>query len=328
MPVRPCLRPAGFLLALAATAAHAADSSYDAMLADARHDCVKAAPAYPAADQAPPPSAHCDARNAYYGIGEPVDDAKARACAFAGRDYDVLAMIYANGRGVPRNIPVARKAVCDGDGAPAEFTGRLKHLARMEAAGSAAPGTYDFCDDVTSGLMEGWCAKIGTELQQQERDRRIAALTALWTPAQKAALATLDSHREAFVKARDGEVDLSGTARASMLFAAEDEVRQQFAELLARAAAGTLADVPPARAKAVDARLNATWKRLRAVKEGDLGTVRQADLVAVQRAWLHYRDAWVAFGRARYPAITADTWVATLAEAREKQLAEMAGDPS
>ncbi len=319
------LRHAAALLALAASAAAHADTSYDAMLADGRKDCVKAAPDYPDKDQAPPKNARCNATNAYYGIGEPVNDAKARACAYAGDDYDVLAMLYANGRGVPRNIAVARKAVCAPDpAAPAEIEGRLKHLAKMEAHPGGKP--FDWCDDITSGMMEGACASIKSALDQQRRDGRIAAMAASWSPAQKTALATLHREMEAFVKARDGEVDLSGTARAAMLFEAEDEVRQQYAELLARADSGKLADASPARAKAVDEQLNAAWKTVRALPPLDLGTVKQPDLLAVQRAWLHYRDAWVAFGKQRYPAITADTWVATLTEARVKQLKELSGD--
>ena len=311
------------LLALAATAAHAAETSYDTMLANARKDCVKAAPAYPAKDRSPPPAPHCSATNAYYGIGEPVNDARARACAYAGDDFDVLAMLYANGRGVPRNIAVARRAVCDDDdAAPAETSGRLEHLARIEAR----PAPFDYCDDATSGRMEGSCAMLRTTITQQQRERDIAARTASWTPASKAALATLRRAMEAFVKARDGEVDLSGTARGAMLVAAEDEVREQYAALLERAEAGKLADAPPSAAKAADERLNAAWKKVRALRPSDLGTVRQEDLVVVQRAWLRYRDAWVAFGRQRYPAITADTWVATLTDARTKQLKELSGD--
>ena len=111
-----------------------------------------------------------------------------------------------------------------------------------------------------------------------------------------------------------------------MLIEAEDEVRTQFADLLARADAGKLADASPARAKAADDALNAAWQKVRALPPLDLGTVKQSDLLTVQRAWLHYRDAWAAFGKQRYPAISRDTWIATLTEARVKQLKQLTGD--
>ncbi len=84
--------------------------------------------------------------------------------------------------------------------------------------------------------------------------------------------------------------------------------------------------MPPARAKAVDERLNATWKKVRAVPADQLGTVKQSDLLAGQRAWLRYRDAWVAFGSQRWAAVTPATWIATLTEARVRQLKELSGD--
>jgi hypothetical protein len=46
-----------------------------------------------------------------------------------------------------------------------KISGRLQHLARIEA-GEEAAGGYDSCDDATSGLTTGWCSKIGTELEQ------------------------------------------------------------------------------------------------------------------------------------------------------------------
>lgn len=318
-----------FSCLVAAAGAHAADTSYDDMLAKARVDCAKAAPAWPARDRPPAGQARCDAKNAYYGIGEPVDYAKARACAFQAKDEqndnDVLAMLYANGQGVARNFALARKAVCDAQAAPMEYQGRLEHLARMEAAKGAKPETFDYCDDISSGAMMSYCASVRADLAQQTRDHGVAALSASWPAAQKAALATLRRHMETWVKARDGEIDLSGTARGEMLTEAEDAVHEEFAVMLASAEKGRIASVTPAHAKAVDDKLNATWKRVRAVSEDRLGTVKQDDILHAQREWLRYRDAWIVFGKLRWPAISAATWSSFMAEGREKQLAEFVG---
>jgi len=324
-------RPAAGLLALVlGAAAHAADTGDDAMLAAARHDCTQAAAAWPAADL-PRPAPHCDALDAldaYYGLGQPVDLAKARACAFGGQDNAVLAMLYANGQGVTRDLGVARKAVCADEAAPAEIEGRLKHLARMERALAAGrdPGRFDWCDDITSGLMQGWCASIVSRQQAQARDAGQAALVATWPAAQRAAYESLQRSLAAFVKARDGEVDLSGTARAALLIAAEDEVKESFDDLLRRAEAGKLAAGTAANAQAADAALNATWKKLRSAPDLELGTIKLDDIVQAQRAWLKYRDAWVAFGHVRYPALPAPTWLAVLTAQRRQQLQELLGD--
>jgi uncharacterized protein YecT (DUF1311 family) len=295
------------------------------MEADARRGCVDAAAAYPAADQPPASQPACEAMDAYYGIGTPVDYARARACAYRGSDADVLAMLYANGQGVKRDFGVARKAVCDAGGAPAEISGRLDHLARMEQAvrDGTAPESFDFCDDITSGMMQGYCTKIAARQAGQKREAMQAALVAGWPAAHQAAYVPLRQAQAAFRKARDGEVDLSGTARAAMVIDEEEAVENAFSGLLARAEAGRLAAVAPGRARAADAALNATWKRLQATPDPEFDTVKLVDIVKAQRAWLKYRDAWIAFGRVRYPALPADAWIATLTEQRDSQLQDL-----
>ena len=75
--------------------------------------------------------AGCDTRTLYYGDdgqGHGRNDAAARHCAYRARAagnndaFDgsgVLMMLYANGRGVARNIPLARRFACEYEGAPA-----------------------------------------------------------------------------------------------------------------------------------------------------------------------------------------------------------------
>ena len=144
-------------LALGAGLSATAADTYDAMMAEVRRDCVKAAPAWPGRDQPPAGAKPCDSTGFCYGIDKPVDYAQARLCAFAEPDLGVLAMLYANGQGVTRDYGVARKAVCD------------------------------------------------------DRD------------------AALRRAQEAFVDARDGEVDKTGSARASMLIAEEEGQRDAWA---------------------------------------------------------------------------------------------------
>jgi hypothetical protein len=68
----------------------------------------------------------CSPRDLYYGINTPVDYGKARKCAFIkffgpgdSSDVlggaDILTMIYANGKGVKRNVDLATKVRCDMD---------------------------------------------------------------------------------------------------------------------------------------------------------------------------------------------------------------------
>lgn len=63
--------------------------------------------------------------------------------------------------------------------------------------------------------------------------------------------------------------------------------------------------------------------RLKATRDADTTTVTMKDILAAQRACLKYRDAWVRFAALRYRALPAPTWVALLADDREKELAEL-----
>lgn len=311
-------------VALGAGLSAADADTYDALMADARRDCVKAAPVWPVRDQPPAGTPPCDSTGFYYGIDKPVDYTQARLCAFAEPDLGVLAMLYANGRGVARDDGLARKAVCDDrDAAPAETEGRLKHLARMERDAKEQAAGLDVCDDATSGMMTGWCAGIASKRKAPQRDARLATLAAKWPSTHQAAFAALRQAQDAFVDARDGEVDKTGSARASLMAAAEEARRDAFVALVARAEAGRVGAGTPAQAKASDERMNATWTRLKATRDTDATTVAMKDILAAQRAWLKYRDAWVRFAALRYPALPAPTWIALLTDDREKELAAL-----
>lgn len=58
-----------------------------------------------------------------------------------------------------------------------------------------------------------------------------------------------------------------------------------------------------------------------------LGCVSQADLRDTERAWIRYRDAWVVFGRLRWPQVTSSSWLTYLTVQRTKQLPQMAPRP-
>ncbi len=197
--------------------------------------------AYPAVDR---PSAaqqaalaSCDAPALYYGIRQPRDFVKARHCAFTpDKDDDVfskkagvLMMLYANGQGVARNLQLAKKAACAAGGAPAELSGRLTHLNDMAPGKSAAGQTIDFCEDVTSGMMMGYCASLGAAQDDVKREGALAAIAATFKPNERAAFSHLLNSLSRFVEARGGnEVDLSGTARGAMVVEEEDAQKDAF----------------------------------------------------------------------------------------------------
>ena len=278
----------------------------------------------PAADTVSPRQAAalkgCDAEALYYGEKGPPDYVKARQCAMAQSEngevpgdevfggLTILAQLYANGLGVAKNLDLATHYACNIEGATAEVHGRVTHLAEIKAKG---PGKtrFDFCDDITSGLAQGYCADRAQTLTNARRQGGLNALTARVTPAARPVYARLRKAAETFASLHgDNETDLSGTGRAAFSIEATEEERNLFAKTLRALLDGKIAPAKPAQARAADDALNASWRKLRAhgQKVQTYGTVTLDDVVQAQRAWIAYRDAFTAFARAQGPGRPAD----------------------
>lgn len=130
----------------------------------------------------------CDADKLYYGIGVHFDYVKARHCAFAKDNQDVLMMLYANGLGVPRNYAVAKMAACRADALPPETEARLARLTRMQTGKEGPSPKIDICDDAASSQLGARCTAIQSGLADQERSARIDTISARWRDVEKAAL--------------------------------------------------------------------------------------------------------------------------------------------
>lgn len=257
----------------------------------------------------------CDSEALYYGIGMPADPVRARQCAFLEAEGDqggvfsgrtILMTIYANGRGARRDLDVATRLACGIEGAPMESHGRVTHLAELKAKGWKGED-FHYCDDITSGLAMGYCESHEAGMAGARREAALAAMTSGWTAAEKQAFARLRTAHEAYADAHgSGEVDLSGTARAAMSIAAEEALRDELVEVLERLRSGRALPTAAARLPAEDAALNAAYRRrLReAAGAGDHpGAVTAEGIRAAERAWLRYRDSFLAFAAIRYPRV-------------------------
>lgn len=285
-----------------------------------------------------PALASCDSQALYYGDNGKPDPIRARQCAYLERGGTVtgsggvstiggsavLAMIYANGMGVPRNLPMATKFACEAGGAPAEIDGRIEHLQQMAAASS--PKRFDFCDDITSGYMGGVCASVAADQADGRRADALSKITHGYSASQRQAYAALRKAAGAYFDAHSGnEVDLSGTARGAFEIEDVEASEQAFIRNLKALEAGKL---PSGDAKQADARLNAVYRRALANPGlapqdggyGSLGTITAKGIRADQRLWLAYRDAWLRFAAVRRPALPGDTVLAWLTTQRTDEL--------
>ncbi|MEY2343014.1 hypothetical protein AB4090_13010 [Acidithiobacillus sp. IBUN Pt1247-S3] len=131
----------------------------------------------------------------YYdpAIGKP-DFQKARWCAYVERKEDVgapmlqgpgvLAMLYANGQGVPRNIPLATRFACEALSL-AELEAGLADL--QERSKTAQPTPFKTCDHASSALSANECALHEIDNHKLLREAQWKTMTARWSEAQKKA---------------------------------------------------------------------------------------------------------------------------------------------
>jgi uncharacterized protein YecT (DUF1311 family) len=276
----------------------------------------------------------CDSEALYYGIGVKADPERARQCAileaegpedpgvFAGRA--MLMTIYANGRGAARDLDLATHLACGIEGAPMESHGRVTHLAELKS-GSAEEEEgeeFHFCDDITSGYAGGLCAGHYFRVRQGKRDSQLAALTASWSGKERQAFTSLQAAQEAFAEAHaDGEVDASGTLRSAFWIQAKESLAEDFLELLQALEAGKAPRFTNVQVREADAALNAAYREtLRGMGAEGFGTVKPEGVRDAQRAWLRYRDSFVAFAAVRYARHPRGSLAAELTRRRTEML--------
>jgi uncharacterized protein YecT (DUF1311 family) len=276
---------------------------------------------------------NCDAENFYYGIKTKIDYIKARHCAFSIQNREqaqndgVLMMLYANGQGVTRNYTIAKKAACSTDAAPMEIVGWMQHLTNMGSGNEGDHPKIDICDDITSGFMQGYCARIQSELADQAREQKFARLTSNWNTTEQGAFQKLKKQAEAFIAARsDLEVDQTGTARSAEVLEEASTQKEDLLKSLEDFEAGNLPTFLKDDYVELDRELNQVYLQLKQAKDPEFSTVKIKDIQRAQRAWLAYREAWVRFGKAKYPSIPVYAWKAYFTKKRTEMLKELLAD--
>ncbi len=325
------------------------DSGMRAMQADtvaADALCRRVAQADPPASDRPTAAQRkslsgCDGEALLYGIGRPADPKQARLCAFVQRDaagsdpgpsglFDgagLLMTIYANGMGVPRNRDVAAHLACTGvASAEAEREGRVPHLLGLVHS-KYYGARFSPCDDITSGEEEGRCQEHYSRIAAVARSASIDNFARRLSGPAAARFVVLRKAQAAWADARsENEIDLSGSGEAAMAMAEADTQSDDFAAMLARLQKGAPPRLGAAQLAAAQRRMDAALRTLLAMKPDDtgpMGTVTADGIRTAQRAWLAYRDAWVAFAAAAYPAWDPDGAAAWVTMKRADMLTHM-----
>lgn len=274
--------------------------------------------------------ANCDAEAHYFGIGVPRNPARARLCAFTQQPTDqmlepfagraMLMMIYANGEGAARDLDLAIRLACTLEGAePAEYDRRVTRLARLRDRNWRG-GDFSYCDDIEPGLGTGLCASHRAALARPQREAAQRALIARWSPEQRQAYEPLRRAFEEFVAASaSGDLARGGSSHASLRNRLEQGLRDQFAEMLQRLEAGRAPAFTAAQFRTEDLQLNQAYQaRLADERQFDAPGISPESIQNAQRAWLRYRDAFLAFAAVKYPRVARERLAAWLTQNRSQ----------
>jgi uncharacterized protein YecT (DUF1311 family) len=227
-----------------------------------------------------------------------------------------LAMIYANGEGVRRNLPLARQFVCE-DGDEVATPSRNEMLDEFDKA-VKDNGRFDACADGDFGRRFSYlCLGLQDSQASEEIIAREKAISASLSPTLKASFmalrATQNKFQEAFLRMQSAGCE-GGSGCGPIM--------EDYELAVARSWLGALkaiqADSPPCSGVSasaflkLDAEINNRYKELLrddAQQTAELSGVSIASSDrAADRAWLAYRDAWVRFGHLRWPSVPADQW--------------------
>ena len=280
----------------------------------------------PEADLPPTPAdiTKCDFLELESRPGHPVDLRATRYCAYTARDakpteqndMDManiggnagLAMIYAGGKGVAPNIPLAERFACDIAGSWDSGNEIAKMLEEKRKEGLTKVD-FDICEDPSGRQLNFLC--IGRN-GSRGADRVALAERRFNTgnAQQRAAFQRLLAARKAYLDAHVAEEPngVSGAVQAAE--EEEIEVDDAWAESLDQFAKGKLPHYTATDFRKADAELNANYRKaLDSTAHSDCDSCLTTEqLRKSERAWIVYRDAWVAYGALRWPSITADSW--------------------
>ncbi len=105
----------------------------------------------------------------------------------------------------------------------------------------------------------------------------------------------------------------------------ENDLRDKFIQVLTGFEQGHLPSFTHQDYLAAGKELNLHYTRLLAdlnkdLKDPESPLCPDDDIRPVERTWIIYRDAWVAFAKVRWPQVSADSWLTLLTQERTNQL--------
>jgi hypothetical protein len=263
--------------------------------------------------------ADCDSTAYYFGIGRDKDYSLARSCAYLERfkhvDQDgslftgpgILAMVFANGDGTPRDLDLARRFTCEiKEAAPEETLARLAVLDRMAATPKNA-GHFDLCSTSKSGVTQNWCASIELRLKDARRYDELVKMVDGLTPQQQESFKVLQTAEQGYeAEHAEKEIDLTGTAAAALTLQERNRIRALFVSDFALFAKKDFAE--PVSLGVIQTHIDDDLASIQKIGPRVFRntTLTVSGVQDTQAAWVKYVAAWRAYEAAVNPGVSGD----------------------
>jgi hypothetical protein len=228
------------------------------------------------------------------------------------RGKGILTMVYANGKGVPRNFDVALKFACTIGDSPGDAAGRIHELDRIRKSNQAAAG-FSICDHSSGRILYEECAILSDRFDRIERDRKLADLSAKWKPDQQKAFHAFLQEAGKFYKVQaNNGVNLEGS------FEVQEEafLWNNLLTDLQKFESGDLPKFSAEEFQKAQTDESAAYQHTQTGETSRWGTVTREGLRRSEEEWRRYGEAWIAFARRKYPEVPAQEWKAWLDQDR------------
>jgi uncharacterized protein YecT (DUF1311 family) len=283
--------------------------------------------------------AKCDLLELKSRPGHPVDLRAARYCAYTARaaepteqdDMEMeiiganasLAMIYAGGIGVTPNIPLAERFACEILGGWDNGTKVARMLEARRQEGKTKVD-FDICENPTGRQLNFLClgrnqSRVADEVALAEKHFNTGSAQ------QRAAFQRLLAARNAYLDAHSSEEPNGTTGTAQYAMADEIDIDDTWARTLNQFADNKLPHYTETDFRKADADLNVSFRKALDTIANCYGDacLRAEQLRQIERAWIVYRDAWVAYAALRWPSTSADSWRTWLTLERAEDLKQL-----
>jgi len=283
----------------------------------------------------------CDAFSLYYSGGAP-NLHRAGVCALQTvltlttseddtwgdlLENGVLAMMYAEGKGVAPNLRLAERFACQMNDWGQDGRG-IAHSFEEQRKQGATTVKFDLCKDGVLGRITNYVCLVRDQSIVAGEVARAVKLFNTGPPEQQAAFRRVLATRKAYISAHDHEEPNGTTGAVQSAMADEIEIEREWARTLTGFRRGYhLPNFTSQDFRKADTELNAVYKVARAnttTCNDPMICLSAGDLVKVERAWIAYRDAWVAYATLRWPAVAADSFRAWLTLAQTDDLKNVA----